>query len=285
MSALLDSIGVKPRMGISAEKHNALVAAVRSITPLEGSRVLAPVPYNHPWRTHCVAGDKPGTWQVSMVAGFVNDLEATVGYLKTDDARGWKMPENYPTSRISGTICDRSWRETDQPPFLALDTETDFVAVADAARPQAFRTEAAWKKELLVASVYLYSRPTWAFAGHVLTARYRTWAGRLPVRPAFPFGVRELARVYVLKGTAPTDQEASVHQLEFWDLAAETVEPVKLLPDYVPTGGSLDAIGASVGLGMIGSALDAVGSMLTDSINAALANIATETSSVEFWTA
>jgi len=269
---------------IRAEDHNDLVRGLQQITYVEGPLPAAALPYPHPWKTRVTVGTKVGTWRVTMLPGYVNDNEATVGYLKTDDVRGWKMPETYPVSRISGTVCERSWREKDQPPFLALDTETDFSAVADGARPQAFRTADAWEKDLVVASVYLYSRPTWAFAGHVLPARYRTWAGRLPVRPAFPFGVRELARVYVLKGTAPDDQQAFVKQMEFWDLAAETVEPVKLLPYYVPTGGSLDAIGASVGIGLIGSALDAGGSMLTDSINAAFANIATETSSVEFWT-
>jgi hypothetical protein len=96
---------------------------------------------------------------------------------------------------------------------------------------------------------------------------------------------RELARIYVLRGSEPTDQQAYVKQLEFWDLFAAGVEPVKLLPDYAPqeTGGTLDALGLIVGIGMIGSALDAVGSMLTAALNTALANLATETSSVEFW--
>ena len=269
---------------IRAEDHNDLVRGLQQITYVEGLPPADVLPFPHPWKTRVEVGTKVGTWRVTMLPGYVNDNEATVAYLKVDDARGWTTPDDFPEARTVGGVCERSWREKDQPPFLALDTETDFIAVADGERPQAFRTADAWEKDLVVASVYLYSRPAWAFAGRVMTARYRTWAGRLPVRPVFPFGVRELARVYVLKGTAPDDQQAFVKQLEFWDLESAPVEPVKLLPDYVPSGGSLDAIGASVGIGMIGSALDAVGSMLTDSINAALANIATETSSVEFWT-
>jgi hypothetical protein len=276
-------IEVQTGEDIRAEDHNDLVRGLQRITYVEGPRPANVTPFPHPWKTRVEAGDKPGTWRVTMLAGFVNDIEATVAYLKLDDPRGWKKPDAYPTSRIVGDICERSWREPEDAPFLALDTAKDFVPVADTARPQAFRTADAWEKDLLVASVYLYSRPVWAFLGHVLPARYRTWAGRKPARPAFPFGVRELARVYVLRGKEPDDQQAFVKQVEFWDLAAEPVEPVKLLPDYKPIGGGFSGIGFGFADAAIGG-YNIVADSLTQQVNAALENIAAGTSSVEFWT-
>ncbi len=273
---------------IRAEDHNALARGLRGITYVEGPRPDAAAPYPHPWRTRVVADEsgEAGKWKVTMVAGFVNDVEASVAYLKAGDPRGWEMPDGYPASRISGEVCERSWREADGPeahPYLALDTEEDFVAVADAARPQAFRTAEAWEKDLLVASVYLSARPRGIFMTRRIPARYRTWAGKMPSRtPSSMLATRELAKVYVLKGDDPADQQAFVKQEEFWDLAAAGVEPVKLLPDYKPIGGSFGGIG----LGFADAALggyNMMGDAITDQVNAALAQIGWQTNSVEFW--
>jgi len=282
----MDQLGVKQRMPISAEKHNGVVDEIRSRTPLEGPRTASAAPYPHPWRTRCVADEsgQPGKWRVTIVAGFVNDVEASVAYFKVGDPRGWTMPEDYPASRISGDICERSWRESgEEAPVLLLDTEVDFSTVADAARPQAFRTADAWEKDLLVASVYLYARPRGIFMSRPLPARYRTWAGKMPsTATSSTLATRELARIYVLRGSDPTDQQAFVKQMEFWDLAAAGVEPVKLLPDFKPIGSGI----GGMGLGFADAALGAYnffGDFITDQVNAALAQIGWQTNSVEFW--
>jgi hypothetical protein len=286
MSALMDKIGVKRKMPVSAEKHNALIDEIRRRTPLEGPRTASASQYPHPWRTRCVpdeSGD-PGKWKVSMVAGFANDVEASVAYLKTGDPRAWTMPDDYPASRIVGDVCERSWRESGEAaPFISLDTEEDFVAVTDAARPQAFRTAEAWEKDLLVASIYLYTRPRGIFMARPLPARYRTWAGKMPARtPSSMLATRELAKVYVLKGHDPADQQAFVKQEEFWDLFAAGVEPVKLLPDYKPIGGGFGGIGLGFADAALGS-YNSFGDFLTNQVNAALAQIGWQTNSVEFW--
>lgn len=268
---------------IRAEDHNALVRGLAGITYVEGQKPTGVIPYPHPWKTRVQAGDEPGSWRVRMLAGYVNDVEATVAYLQTGDQRGWKMPDDFPASRRIGEICERSWREQgEQAPVLMLHTKSDFIPVGDDARPSAFRTEEAWKKELLVASVYVYARPLGVFMARVLPARYRTWAGKLP-RAAYPHGVRELAKVYVLRGEDERDQLAFVKQEEFWDLAAEPVDPIKLLPDYVPyPGGSMGGIGLGFGDAAL-AGFNIVADSVTKQVNAALENIAAATASVEFW--
>ena len=272
---------------VLAADHNELVNELRRRTLVEGPRTFAPAPYPHPWRTRCVADDSgdSGKWKVTMLAGFVNDVEASVAYFKTGDPRTWVMPDEYPASRISGDICERSWRESgDDAPFLTLHTASDFVPVADAARPQAFRTAEAWEKDLVVASVYLYARPLGIFMTRTLPDRYRTWAGKMPSRTTSSMlATRELAKVYVLKGSDPADQQAFVKQEEFWDLAAAGVEPVKLLPNYKPIGGGFGGIGLGFADAALG-AFNSFGDFLTNQVNAALAQIGQQTNSVEFWT-
>lgn len=272
---------------IRAEDHNDLVRGLRGITYVEGIRTGEAMPYPHPWRTRCVPDDsgQPGKWKVTLVAGFVNDVEASVAYLKVGDPRGWTMPADYPASRIGVDVCERSWRESgEQAPFISLDTDEDFVAVADAARPQAFRTAEAWEKDLFVASVYLYARPRGIFMARTLPSRYRTWAGKMPSRIASStLATRELAKIYMLRGSDPTDQQAFVKQEEFWDLFAAGVEPVKLLPDYKPIDGGFGGIGLGFADAALGT-FNFFGDFITDQVNAALAQIGWQTNSVEFWT-
>ncbi len=272
---------------VTAADHNDLVNELRRRTLVEGPRTASAAPYPHPWRTRVVADEsgQSGKWRATMVAGFVNDVEASVAYLKTGDPRDWTMPDDYPASRIVGDVCERSWRESGEAaPFISLDTEEDFIAVADAGRPQAFRTADAWEKELLVASVYLYARPRGIFMARTLPARYRTWAGKMPSRIASStLATRELAKIYVLRGSDPTDQQAFVKQEEFWDLFAAGVEPVKLLPDYKPIDGSFGGIGLGFADAALGT-FNFFGDFITDQVNAALAQIGWQTNSVEFWT-
>jgi hypothetical protein len=266
---------------IRAEDHNELVRGLREITFQEGFMSVRPRPMPHPWKTRVEAGAKEGEWRVTMLRGYVNDIEATVAYALVDDPRGWTKPDTFPEARIKSGIAERSWREPKDAPWLLLRQPEDFVTVADGARPRAFRTKEAWEKTLLAASVYLYSRPAWAFPGRTLPARYRTWAGRMPQKPLYPFGVRELATVYILQGEEPGDVESFVQQKEFWDLAAEPVDPIKLLPAYVPLPGGFAIGGGLLDAGLAG--FNAVAESMTAQINAALANISGEIATVEWW--
>jgi len=276
-----------PGDDVTAADHNDLVNELRRRTLVEGPRTASAVPHPHPWRTRVVADEsgQSGKWKATMVAGFVNDVEASVAYLKAGDPRAWTMPDDYPASRIAGDVCERSWRESGEAaPFISLDTEEDFVAVADAGRPQAFRTAEAWEKDLFVASVYLYARPRGIFMARTLPSRYRTWAGKMPARtPSSMLATRELAKIYVLRGSDPADQQAFVKQEEFWDLFAAGVEPVKLLPDYKPIGGSFGGIGLGFADAALGT-FNFFGDFITDQVNAALTQIGWQTNSVEFWT-
>jgi len=268
-------IETAPGDAIRAEDHNDLVRGLRTITYVEGFKSSRLTPFPHPWQCRIESGSRSGLWKVSMRRGFVNDLEATVAYQAVDDPRGWTKPENFPASRTHGGTCDRSWSERDQPPFLLLDTDRDFVTVADAARPPYFRTESAWEKDLLVASVYLYARVAGA------PPRYRTWAGRMARAVTSDIlGVRELAKIYVLRDGE--DQQASVKQLEFWDLCAQGVQPVKLLPDAAHIPDAFAGFGLGLAAGAV-AAFNATSDALTQAINLALGNIQSQTASVEWW--
>lgn len=265
-----------PGDAIRAEDHNELVRGLRTITFQEGHISIRTKPMPHPWKCRVQAGEEPGVFEVVMLRGFVNDVEATVAYKSVDDPRGWTRPDDFPAAFVNGGICGRSWSERDQPPFLLLKPE-DFLPVGDGARPRYFRSEAAWEKSLWVASVYLYARMTGA------PARYRTWAGKItPRMKSDVLGVRELARVYVLRGEEPEDQEAFVHQLEFYDLFAQGVQPVKLLPDAAHIPDVFGALGFGFAAGAV-AGFNATSDALTQIINGALGSIQQETASVEWW--
>lgn len=274
---------VEPSEPIRAEDRNDLVRALRARTPRQGALPRTIMPVKHPWRCTLQSGALPRQWRLTMKSGFVDDVEATVAYLAENDPRGWKMPENFPASRIHHGVCERSWREKLDAPYLSLDLSRDFLPVPDAARPAFFMTEAAWEKDLWMASVFLCARPINLIAGRTLPPRHRTWAGKMPSAfTAYPYGIRELARVYVLAGSSPEDAEAHLQHREFYDLHTAAVEPVSLLPDYKPINTNFGGIG----LGFADAALDGfniVADSLTRQVNEALQNLRAGSSTVEMW--
>ena len=273
---------VTPLDPIRAADRNALLLAMKERTPREGPRPVATAA-SHPWKCRVEAGEKPRQWKLRMKAGFVDDREAPVAYLAEADPRGWKMPESFPAARLHGGVCERSWREKDDPPYLLLDLKRDFLPVADAARPPFFMTAEAWKLDLSMCSVYLTARPVNLIAGRVLPARHRTWAGKMPSsRTAYPYGIRELARVYVLAGKEEADAAAFVQQREFYDLHSSPVEPIMFLPNYQPINTSFGGIGFGLADGAL-AGFNIVNDLLTRQVNEALANMAVGTSSVEMW--
>lgn len=273
---------VLPGDEIRAADRNALLEEMKARTPREGPRPAAPSP-PHPWKCRLEPAELPRRWKVRMKAGFVDDREVPVAYLAENDPRGWKKPDTFPAARLHGGVCERSWREKEDPPYLLLDLKKDFLPVGDAARPPFFMTADAWKKDLSMASVYLCARPLGLIAGRVLPARHRTWAGKMPSPlTAFPYGIRQLARVYVLSGKEESDAQAFVEQREFYDLHTAAVEPVKLLPDYQPINTSFGGIG----FGFADAALagfNIINDSLIRQVNEALSNLQVGSSTVEMW--
>lgn len=265
---------------VAAQDHNDLVNGLRGITYVMGHRSEAVLPLPHPWRTRVSAMEEPGKWRVTMLAGFVNDVEATVAYLTQDDPRGWTAPAGYPW--VSGGVADRSWREVEDAPFLVVDEERDFTRVAHAARPGAFRTEEAMAKELLVASVFVSARLAGLIAGRMAVPRYRTWAGRFPSFAGRDvLGVREVARIYVLRDEEGV-AEGHVQQREFYDLVAQGVEPVKLLPGAAHIPDVFGGFGLGLAAGGV-AAFNASSDAILTIVNGALGNLQDQTSTVEWW--
>ena len=273
---------VLPHEVIRAIDRNELLSSMKSRTPREGPRPVAPAS-PHPWKCRVEPAELPRQWKIRMQAGFVDDREVPVAYLAEQDPRGWKKPGTFPAARLHGGVCERSWREKEDAPYLLLDLKRDFLPVADGARPPFFMTASAWEKDLSMASVYLTARPVNLIAGRVLPARHRTWAGKLPSPlTAYPYGIRELARVYVLSGKEESDAQAFIQQREFYDLHTAPVEPVTLLPDYQPINTSFGGIGLGLADGAL-AGFNIVSDSLIRQVNEALANIQSATSTVEMW--
>lgn len=273
---------VTPHDPIRAAHRNELLSAMRERTPREGPRPAATLP-SHPWKCRVEAGDKPRQWKIRMKAGFVDDREVPVAYLAEADPRGWQKPDTFPAARLHGGVCERSWREKVDPPYLLLDFNRDFLPVTDSARPPFFMTASAWERDLFMASVYLTARPVNLIAGRVLPARHRTWAGKMPsAMTAYPYGILQLARVYVLTGKEETDAQAFIQQREFYDLHTAPVEPITLLPDYQPINTSFGGIGLGLADGAL-AGFNIVSDAMTRQVNEALANMQATTSSVEMW--
>jgi len=238
------------------------------------------------WQCSVGAGATQGDYRVFIRSGLINDSEPTIAYLTEHDDRGWVMPKDYPKARISQGIAERSLREPLDPPYLLVSSDQDFVSVPDGSRPLTFQTKEAWAKGLLSCSIYLSARKVSIINNRIVPTQYRLWAGQMPSTPTYPYGERELARLYLLQGTKPDDQQIFILQLEFHDLMSAPVDPVTLLPDYQPINLADLGAGAFLGLGLAAGAVTGINIVeqeLTNEVNQALQNL-TSASTVEFWT-
>lgn len=261
---------VTPRTKIRAEHHNSLVEEIRRITPIEGPLPPAQPSFRSPWQCSVVAGEVQGTWKVTLLAGFVNDAEAFIPYLEHGDARGWKKPIDFPTSLTHDGLCERSWRESIDPPYMPLTLADAQLILNDG------------KSKVYHAHVFLCALPISLVAGRVVPSLYRTFVGQLPTRSAYPYGLRELATITLTESLEDGTVTTSVNQREFSDLAAAPVEPVRLLPDYQPVEGSFGILGFGYADQFLQGS-NIINDSLVNQINEALRNLQAGTSSVEFW--
>jgi len=272
---------------ITADGHNALLEDIGSLSVRQNRPPRPPRPQTHAWQCSVGAGATQGDCRVFIRTGLINDNEPTIAYLTEHDDRGWVMPKDYPKTRISNGIAERSLREPLDPPYLLVSSDQDFVAVPDASRPLTFQTTEAWAKDLLSCSITLSARKVSIINNRIVPTQYRLWAGQMPSTPTYPYGERDLARLYLLQGKKPEDQQLFIHQLEFHDLMSAPVDPVTLLPDYQPLDLADLGAGAFLGLGLVAGAVSGINIVeqeLTNQVNQALMNLQTSASSVEFWT-
>ena len=272
---------VKPGQRIASEDRNALVDALKSTLLEESNFPPNPRDEPHPWKVFVDQAARTGPWKIYLRAGFVNDTEAFVPYLATGDARGWTMPEGFPSSRRHGRICDRSWRETKEQPFFLASLD-DMDAVPDGSRPDFFCTEQEWEKDLFVTSVWLSASPVKMLAGIPVPPFYRTFLGRFDSTPSYPYGTRELARIYASVTKERANVSLFVDQLEYYDLAVVAVEPARVLVDYNPVETDYGIIGGGFATSFADD-VNATGKMLADQVNAATQAISSNNNTVEWW--
>jgi hypothetical protein len=226
---------------IPANYWNDLVAEIAARQNTERFEPVAGEEFDHPWKvTVSRVENDDRRWKVSVRPGTVNDDVAAIVYRKQGDPRGWQMPNDYPPRKDSGSQVDRLLIEKDQPPFLMLqvpalgEVENDsFVPVADAQRPEYFRTEERWPRSLCRAFVCVSADPTHVSAVPlevVQLKRYRVFGGRRPARVnAQAGGWCELAWLWLLRGERPDQDELFVEQREFWCFGSLNVQPQSVL--------------------------------------------------------
>ena len=261
---------VAPHTRIRAEHHNSLVEGIRRITPNEGPLPPAQAVIHYPWECSIAAGTLPNTWKVSLLAGFINDAEASVAYLEEGDARGWIKPIDFPASRTHGGICERIWRESIDPPYMPLKLSDAQLILNDG------------KHKVYLAHVFLCALPISIVAGRIVPSLYRTFVGQLPTRSTYPYGLRELATITLTESLADGSVTISINQREFSDIACTPVDPVKLIPTYQPVSSDFGFLG----LGLASVAVDGlniVSDEMVNEIDQALQNLQAGASSVEFW--
>lgn len=279
-----------------------------------------------PYFSASVFNNKPGKenrlWKVNVTPGCVNDEQACIEYLAKGDPRGWIMPANYGPYKAAQSIFGKNYAFVDRPmwesdsPFVTVTTPSGdgrdlggFAKVPDNRRPDWFRTEDAWEKDLYLASVFVsitpYRADPTAASLAVRGSRARRWrvmAGQIspdPLNAALgniglgTAGIAscELARLWLLRDPGkPDDDEITVQQLVYWDLAARAIVDVPFLEliGAAAITADLGLIALSLAGGTLGLSL-AVGALGVETavVSLVLANlndIVAATSGVEFWT-
>ncbi len=302
---------------MNGSQYNAAVLAAARNQPLGGTRRGGSSKPGHDWKVRVEPATDESRRQVRVYVGTgtVNDRVAAISYLRTDDPRGWKMPEDYRgianATRLYGkdfALVDRLLTETSDPPHLLLETPSadgsdagDFERVPDdRSRPPFFRTTAAFEKQLWRAVVFVSATPgrysrienRIHFPLPVRNTRFRVAArSRMPTTTA---GVQsgsnfELARLYLLRDPAhPERDELHVEQRCFWSLWTTNVSPyLDFLPPILEaaelaTLATLTAGGAGLVLGTVILGAEAI---LVDELLNAIADNFEKGASVEFWTA
>ncbi len=281
---------------ISAKKQNEW-----GINPLDGTQYFSAAIFQ---RGGQVA--TPG-WRIYVGAGTVNDRVAAITYRKENDPRGWKMPEGYPATAESQTV-DRLLTERADPPHLLLtgpgeDSKAggDFERVPDnirARHPSAFRTREMWDLELWTAVVYVTAEPisssiAWDRTGSPLpkrNGRFRIAArSRMPVQPlgTQSGGAHQLATLYLTRTPGePERDRLYVQQRTFWSLwtANADISPFGVFDPFLGVGPGFGGIGGGI-VDAIGDATFAAIDIITLGTLSEIAELYSDASTVEFWTA
>lgn len=325
---------------ISSAAFNARVAAAARQQPLGGLvESTAPSTVRHKWKVRVrsavaaengfgfnpLTGDRyfsssvfqtaatPRTrlYQVFVGDGCVNQEPAAIEYRTTGDPRGWLMPEGYFPRRLVERIMGPGYGFVDRPlwedprPFLLLTAPDGadlggFVRTPDLRRPEFFRTEAMWEKELYHASVMVSISPfradpteTAIRVGGQRPLRWRVTAGKFPNRlglgGAVTMATQELARIYLTRERGdPATDRVYVQQLCYWNLRARASinHPLlELISASAQAAAAFDLgllalglTGATVATAMVGLQAATIKLLLDN-----LEDIVAATSGVHFW--
>lgn len=289
---------------MTSREYNALVSRAAENQPLRGTRRDGTGPGPHHWRVTAQRLD--ASHRVFIGPGTVNDRVAAISYRIDGDPRGWQMPDGYPVPTGETTV-DRLLTERIDPPHLLLTSPDgkdggDFEQVTDGIRsrhPSFFRTAAMWDLELWTAVVFVTAEPlTSSIAFSILGFPLPKRNGRFRVAtrtrmPAQPVGTQsggahQLATLYLTRVPGkPELDKLYIQQRTFWSLWTANADINPLGPFYDPS------LGSSVNFGGIGGGIaDAFAQATLATIDAvtsnALAGIAelySEASTVQFWTA
>jgi len=281
--------------------------------PLTGQPYFSASVFNKP------VGTDPAqpVYRVFVGDGTVNDQPACIEYLAKDDPRGWVMPDNYAPAIPLRKVFGKDYPYVDRPlwdnpapivlltaPDLAEKKLGGFEAVDTITRPQFFRTEEMWEKNLYRAYVTVSlspyrSDPTQVLVvtGGARATRWRVSAGLKPTAVS-DAGIAkiaswELARIYLARTPGKVElDEVYIEQRSYWPLRARSSVNTALLEligvtAEVAAGLDLGLLALSMtGLGSglaVGTALLGIEAGLVGILVANLEDIVAATSGVLFW--
>lgn len=278
------------------------------INPLSGERYFSASVFAQPGSA--AAGR---LYALTVGTGCVNDQPACIEYLAQGDPRGWTMPEHYAPYLARQKVYGARYRFADRPlwederPFLLL-TAPDaaahdlggFERVSNATRPEFFRTEEMWERDLFVAYVSVTISPFRAdpaavnlAIGGARASRWRLTAGKKPQAVAdagvAKIASKVLARIYLVRTPGkPELDETHVRQDTFWNLRCRSsinTELLKLIGFTAEVIAGMDIAMLAFGLtgATIGTVLVGIEAGVVALILANIEAIIAATSDVIFW--
>ncbi len=292
---------------MTATQYNALVSRAAQNQPLRGTRRDGTGPGPHHWRVAAQSLQDQSQWRVFIGAGTVNDRVAAITYRRENDPRGWRMPDDYPATGESQTV-DRLLTERLDPPHLLLTSPSvdgkdggDFESIGDSIRarhPSAFRTREMWDLELWTAVVYVTAEPVsssiaWDRLGFPLptrNGRFRCAArSRMPAQPLGTQlgGAHQLATLYLTRTQGEPERDTLyVQQRSFWSLwtANADINPFGNFDPFLGQAPSFGGIGGGIA-DSIAQGTFATIDAITGIALASIAELYSEASTVQFWTA
>ncbi len=241
----------------SVRLWNGFLQWMAKFRPILGDFPGGALPFPHPFQvtasrfTDGLPGqyDPDLAWKIDVSAGCVNDTLVTIPFLRTNDPRGWQMPQDWPAPKPGAADYDPRWVERplldafDDPPFLVISAPPAVPVKVTGARdfaPNApripfFRTDDFKDLDLFLAFVFLSddtaTAQAWIEGIPPRLKRFRVFVGQRPISGgSIAGGWQEVAWLWLArdKTDGVPDPKTDLIYVEprlFWCVASQVLQP------------------------------------------------------------